>query len=140
MKPSITLNFDTISEMNIFMAMLEGVTPNAPAASPVPAGHPAPPPIAPQGAPQPVPAPTQAPPPPPQQAAPPPPAGNGADAGASMAEVMKAMADYAKTHKAAGVRNVLSHVQLGKVTEANPAQLVWLLAAFNSNQPYALAT
>jgi len=140
MKPSITLNFETVSEMTDFLERI-GATGNVSAASPVPAGQPAPPPTAPQPGPAPAPAPTQAPPPPPQQAAPlPPPAGgNGADSTPTVQDVMKAMAEYAKVHKAAGVRNIMSHVKIGKVTEANPAQLVWLKATFDANQPVAPA-
>jgi len=116
---------------------------NAAAASPVPTGDPVPQPGAPRPGPQPVPAPHPAPAPLPTPSPMPPPAPTSTSNGGgnvTVQQVMGAMQEYAKIHKAAGIKNVLSHVGISKITEANPEQLLWLKGVFDLNQPMAAAS
>ena len=107
---------------------------NAAAASPLPAGKPLPAASVPQSAPPaPAPLPTPSPMPPPA------PANNGGGT-VTIQAVMGSMQEYAKIHKAAGIKNVLSHVGISKITEANPEQLLWLKGVFDLNQPMTAAS
>lgn len=133
----VTISYEFNSKVEAANFLLEGLREpqgNAPAASPAPAGQPVPAPSVPQSAP-----PAAAPLPTPSPLPPPAPANNGSG-NVTIQAVMGAMQEYAKTHKAAGIKNVLSHVGISKITEANPEQLLWLKGVFDLNQPMAAAT
>jgi len=144
MKVTVTFEFGSEAEAVAYLtegpatakvvANRETFAGNALAASPAPAGRPVPAPSVPQSAP-----PASAPLPTPSPMPPPAPANNGGGS-VTIQAVMGAMQEYAKQHKAAGIKNVLSHVGISKITEANPEQLLWLKGVFDLNQPMAAAS
>jgi len=118
MKIDVTFKDCSASEAAHLIAQAGG---QSPVGNPIGGGSALPPPSAP--------APTHAPPPPTQQVV----------ANPKQAEVTAAMQAYSGTHKAQGVKAVLGICNLAKVTDANEAQLDWLLLAFKSMQaPAAL--
>ena len=104
--------------------------PGAPPPPPAPSGArpAAPPPPPPAGAPSAAPA--SAPAPAPAPAAPPPPSANAASPSDAVQAVLPLMQGYAKVHKSAGVKAILTKLKLTKVQDANPEQLAWLKDRF----------